>query len=111
VGTGPEAKVGDHVEVHYIGTFKDGRKFDSSFDHPGMQPIDFVIGAGGIIQGWYLGIAGTDESFNTTKIEPMKVGGKRKLSIPASLAYGRRGKGDIPPDTDLYFQIQLVKIR
>ena len=76
-GTGSEAKTGDSVEVHYTGWLKDGKKFDSSLDRG--QPFAFRLGQGMVIKGWDEGVAG------------MKVGGKRKLIIPADLAYGARG--------------------
>jgi len=86
VGTGPEAKAGDTVEVHYTGWLaKDGKKFDSSLDRG--EVFSFKLGAGMVIKGWDEGVAG------------MKVGGKRKLLIPAALGYGARGAGRaIPPN-------------
>lgn len=98
-GTGDEAKAGDTVEVHYTGTLKsNGKKFDSSLDRG--QPFSFKLGAGRVIKGWDEGVAG------------MKVGGKRKLTIPAKLAYGDRGAGGvIPPGADLVFEVELLKIK
>jgi peptidylprolyl isomerase len=98
VGTGAEAKKGDTVEVHYTGwLLSNGKKFDSSV---GGQPFSFTLGAGQVIKGWDQGVAG------------MKVGGKRKLKIPAELAYGKRGAGaDIPPDSDLVFEVELLKVK
>jgi peptidylprolyl isomerase len=97
-GTGPAAKAGDTVSVHYTGTLKsNGKKFDSSV---GGEPFEFKLGAGMVIKGWDEGVAG------------IKVGGKRKLIIPAALAYGKRGAGaDIPPDADLVFEVELLKIK
>jgi FKBP-type peptidyl-prolyl cis-trans isomerase len=96
-GTGPAVKAGDRVEVHYTGTFQDGKKFDSSKDRG--QPFAFQVGAGQVIQGWDEGLVG------------MKVGGQRKLVIPYQLAYGERGyPGAIPPKTDLNFEIELLRI-
>jgi FKBP-type peptidyl-prolyl cis-trans isomerase len=95
-GDGPTAKSGDSVDMHYTGTFADGKKFDSSLDRG--KPISITLGARQVIQGWDEGIPG------------MKVGEKRKLIIPANLAYGERGKGDIPPNTPLTFEVELVKI-
>lgn len=97
VGEGPEAKKGDLVSVHYTGKLKDGTKFDSSRDRG--EPIQFVLGIGKVIKGWDEGLQG------------MKVGGKRKLIIPADLAYGARGAGGvIPPNAELTFDVELVKI-
>jgi FKBP-type peptidyl-prolyl cis-trans isomerase FkpA len=99
VGTGPEAKAGDTVEVHYTGWLaKDGKKFDSSLDRG--EAFSFKLGAGMVIKGWDEGVAG------------MKVGGKRKLLIPAALGYGARGAGRaIPPNADLVFEVELLKIK
>src|SRR5205807_2248423 len=97
-GTGDPVKDGDCVEVHYTGTLRDdGSKFDSSWDRG--QPLQFLVGKGQVIKGWDEGLVG------------MKPGGKRKLIIPANLAYGRAGQGKtIPPNADLVFEIELVRI-
>jgi len=96
-GTGAEVKAGDEVSVHYTGTFLDGKKFDSSVDRG--EPFSFIVGAGEVIKGWDEGLVG------------MKVGGKRELLIPADKAYGERGSpGAIPPNSALYFQIELLEI-
>ena len=97
-GTGAEAKSGDTVDVHYTGWLKDGKKFDSSKDRG--QPFSFKLGAGRVIKGWDEGVAG------------MRVGGKRKLIIPPELGYGKRGAGNvIPPDAELTFEVELLKIK
>jgi FKBP-type peptidyl-prolyl cis-trans isomerase len=97
-GTGDEAKKGDTVEVHYTGWLKNGTKFDSSLDR--KAPFTFKLGAGRVIKGWDEGVAG------------MKVGGKRKLIIPPDLAYGKSGAGGvIPPDAELTFEVELLKIK
>jgi len=96
VGTGEEAKAGDTVEVHYTGVLTDGTKFDSSVDRG--QPFSFNLGAGQVIKGWDQGVEG------------MKVGGKRKLTIPSDLAYGDRGTGPIPGGATLIFDVELLDI-
>jgi FKBP-type peptidyl-prolyl cis-trans isomerase FkpA len=96
-GTGAAAKSGDKVSVHYTGWLTNGTKFDSSHDR--RSPFDFKLGAGQVIKGWDEGVAG------------MKVGGKRKLTIPANLGYGSRGAGSvIPPNAELVFEVELLKI-
>jgi len=95
-GEGEEAQKGDVVTLNYIGTLTDGTKFDSSFDH--NQPFTFVLGQGQVIAGWEVGILG------------MKVGEKRQLIIPPSLAYGEQGSGLIPPNAILIFEVELLKI-
>jgi len=97
-GTGEAAKTGDVVEVNYIGWLTNGTKFDSSYDHG--QTFSFTLGAGQVIQGWDMGVAG------------MKVGEKRRLTIPPKLAYGEQGAGSaIPPNATLIFEIELIKIK
>lgn len=98
VGTGDEAVAGKSVTVHYTGTLTDGTKFDSSLDR--NEPFTFNLGAGEVIQGWDQGVAG------------MKVGGKRKLTIPASLGYGEQGAGGvIPPNATLIFDVELLEVK
>lgn len=97
VGTGAEAVDGKKITVHYSGTLTDGTKFDSSYDRG--TPYDLTLGAGEVIRGWDLGLVG------------MKVGGKRKLTIPANLGYGEAGAGDvIPPNATLIFEVELLKV-
>ena len=97
VGGGATATAGKIVSAHYTGRFPDGTKFDSSYD--GGLPIDFLLGSGKVIKGWDLGIEG------------MRVGGKRKLTIPPELAYGARGGGPIPPNATLVFDVELVGVK
>ena len=97
VGTGAEAKAGQSVSVHYVGTLTDGSKFDSSRDRG--EPFDFLLGAGMVIKGWDTGVAG------------MKVGGLRKLTIPPEMGYGPRGYPPvIPPQATLIFEVELVSV-
>ena len=96
VGTGTEtAALGDRLTVHYTGTLKDGTKFVSSVDKG--KPFELTLGQN-LIEGWNQGIVG------------MKVGGKRKLVVPPALGYGAQDKGNIPPNSTLYFDIELLKI-
>lgn len=98
VGSGDEATTGKTVSVHYTGTLTDGSKFDSSLDRG--RPFEFQLGAGRVIKGWDQGVLG------------MKVGGKRKLTIPSDLAYGARGFPPvIPPNSTLVFEIELLGVR
>ena len=98
LGTGASPKTGDTVSVHYTGWLKSGKKFDSSVDRG--EPFEFPIGKGRVIKGW-------DEGVGT-----MKVGGKRKLVIPAHLGYGERGAGGvIPPGATLIFEVELLGVR
>lgn len=97
IGNGDEVKVGDTVFIHYLGTLEDGTKFDSSYDR--NQPFETQIGIGQVIRGWDEGVVG------------MKAGGKRKLTIPYTLAYGERGiPGVIPPKSTLIFELELIDI-
>jgi FKBP-type peptidyl-prolyl cis-trans isomerase len=97
IGTGDRARLGKTVSVNYTGTLTDGTKFDSSFDSG--KPLEFRLGTDTIIQGWNEGIVG------------MQVGGKRKLVIPPSLGYGAQGKGKIPPNATLIFEIELLSVK
>jgi FKBP-type peptidyl-prolyl cis-trans isomerase len=97
-GTGAEAVAGKNVSVHYTGWLTNGTKFDSSYDHGG--PFSFELGARQVIAGWDEGVQG------------MKIGGKRKLTIPPALAYGDRdvGGGLIPPNSTLVFEVELLAV-
>lgn len=98
VGTGVEAVSGKKIKVHYTGWLVNGTKFDSSVDR--NEPFEFVLGAGSVIQGWDKGFGG------------MKVGGKRKLTIPPELGYGKRavGSGLIPANSTLIFDVELLGV-
>ncbi len=96
-GTGPLPKTGDSVRVHYTGWLENGKKFDSSHDR--REPLVFAVGRGQVIKGWDEGVGS------------MKVGGKRKLVIPANLGYGSQGAGAvIPPNATLIFEVELLGI-
>jgi FKBP-type peptidyl-prolyl cis-trans isomerase len=96
-GTGEGARVGDNIVVNYVGTFTDGKKFDSSIDR--NQPFPYTLGQNRVIKGWELGILG------------MKVGEKRKLTIPFELAYGDAGRPPmIPEKATLIFDIDMLSI-
>ena len=95
-GTGPQPKPGESVRVHYTGWLENGKKFDS---HDRREPLVFPIGKGQVIKGWDEGVGS------------MKVGGKRKLVIPANLGYGDQGAaGVIPPGATLIFEVELLGI-
>jgi len=97
VGDGAQAAAGQQVKVHYTGWLTNGTKFDSSKDR--NDPFVFPLGAGRVIKGWDEGVQG------------MKVGGKRKLTIPPALGYGARGAGGaIPPNATLVFEVELLGI-
>lgn len=98
IGTGAEAKAGQQVTVNYSGTLTNGTKFDSSYDRG--QPFVFTLGVGQVIKGWDEGFAG------------MKIGGKRKLTIPSELGYGAQGAGGvIPPNATLVFEVELLGVK
>ena len=98
VGTGDTAKAGQTVSVHYTGWLTHGKKFDSSVDRG--QPFSFKLGVGQVIKGWDEGVQG------------MKIGGKRKLTIPSNLGYGARGAGGlIPPHATLVFDVELLGVQ
>ena len=95
-GTGAAPKTGDSVSVHYTGTLQDGTVFDTSRDD--NQPFTFTLGLGQVIPGWDQGVAG------------MKVGERRKLTIPPGLAYGSSLlSSKIPPNSTLLFDVELLK--
>ena len=98
-GAGPQPKTGDIVKVHYTGWLTNGKKFDSSVDRG--QPFEFHVGRGEVIKGWDEGVGS------------MKVGSKRKLTIPPDLGYGSQnvGNGLIPPNSTLVFEVELLGIK
>ena len=99
VGDGDEAAAGHEVEVHYVGvSWSNGREFDASWDRG--DTFKFGLGKGQVIRGWDEGVAG------------MKVGGRRKITIPPDMAYGKRGAGGaIGPDETLIFVVDLIGVR
>ena len=98
IGEGAEAQDYNKVVVNYTGTLEDGSVFDSSLN-PDREPFTFTLGVGSVIKGWDLGVKG------------MKVGGKRKLTIPSDLGYGDKGTGNlIPPGATLIFEVELLEV-
>lgn len=96
-GTGSAVKSGDTISIHYKGTLTDGSTFDSSYDRG--VPFETQIGVGMVIEGWDKGVVG------------MKVGGKRKLTIPPAMGYGDQSAGKIPPNSTLIFEVELLEIK
>lgn len=96
-GTGSAVQSGDTISIHYKGTLTDGSTFDSSYDRG--EPFETQIGVGTVIEGWDKGVVG------------MKVGGKRKLTIPPALGYGEQAAGQIPPNSTLIFEVELLEIK
>ncbi len=97
VGEGKEVKSGDTISINYKGALMDGTEFDSSYKR--NQPFETKIGVGNVIKGWDQGIIG------------LKVGGKRKLTIPSALAYGPTAKSSIPANSALIFEVELMGIK
>lgn len=96
VGSGAVVAVGDSATVHYVGTLQNGTVFDSSRSR--NQPFTFRVGAGQVIAGWDRGVPG------------MRIGGRRRLTVPPSLGYGSQAVGSIPPNSTLIFEIELLSI-
>jgi FKBP-type peptidyl-prolyl cis-trans isomerase FkpA len=96
IGNGTEIKSGNTIKMHYLGKLSTGEKFDSSYDR--NEPFTTEIGTGKVIKGWDEGVPG------------MKVGGKRKLTIPSALGYGERGIGPIPGNATLIFEVEAVEV-
>ena len=98
IGDGPEAQDYNKVVVNYTGKLEDGSIFDSSLN-PGREPFTFTLGVGSVIKGWDVGVKG------------MKVGGRRRLTVPPELGYGNNGAGDvIPPGATLIFEVDLLEV-
>jgi len=96
-GTGETvSQDGDTISVNYVGTLLDGTEFDNSYDRG--EPFEFTLGAGTVIEGWDEGLLG------------MKIGEKRKITIPSEKAYGTRSTGSIPANSDLIFEVELLEI-
>ena len=98
IGSGKEAKPDSEIKVDYTGWLEDGTEFDSSLKE-GRTPLSITLGIGQVIQGWDQGVPG------------MKVGGKRKLTIPPHLGYGNRSVGSIPPNSTLIFEVNLLEVK
>ena len=99
IGDGPEAQDYNKVVVNYTGKLEDGSIFDSSLN-PGREPFTFTLGVGSVIKGWDIGVKG------------MKVGGRRRLTVPPELGYGDKGAGSvIPPGATLIFEVDLLEVK
>lgn len=119
VGDGKPAERGALITAHYTGYLADGTVFDSS--HHRGQAFECVIGTGRVIKGWDLGVLGGEIGakllakwgieMNLPDFPPMQIGGKRQLIVPAHLAYGERAVGQIPPNSDLTFEIELLEVK
>lgn len=118
IGTGKTAERGALIKAHYTGYLADGTVFDSSYSRG--QPFECVIGTGRVIKGWDLGVLGSEIGhkllskwgieITLPEFAPMQVGSKRRLIVPAYLAYGERSVGAIPPNSDLTFEIELMEV-
>lgn len=117
IGTGKTAERGALITAHYTGYLADGTVFDSS--HQRGQPFEAVIGTGRVIKGWDIGVLGAeyakaisyDSQLDDMALSPMQVGGKRQLFVPSHLAYGERQVGQIPANSDLTFDIELLDVK
>jgi FKBP-type peptidyl-prolyl cis-trans isomerase len=96
-GSGEESQSGNTLVVNYVGTLKDGTKFDSSYDRG--EPFEFTLGQNSVIQGWEQGMVG------------MKIDEKRKIEIPSSMGYGESGVSSIPGNSGLIFEVELLEIK
>ena len=119
VGDGKSTERGALITAHYTGYLADGTVFDSS--HHRGRAFECVIGTGRVIKGWDLGVLGSEIGakllakwgieMDLPDFPPMQIGGKRQLIVPAHLAYGERTVGQIPPNSDLTFEIELLEVK
>lgn len=118
IGNGKTAERGALITAHYTGYLTDGTVFDSS--HKRGQPFETVIGTGRVIKGWDIGVLGgkyakaigyDNQIDDIDNLTAMQVGGKRQLIIPSPLAYGERQVGQIPPNSDLTFELELLDVK